>query len=69
MYCTPCRAIYGPLGVNARSVVGPVSKYVAGPLVSGCSNFKKDVLKGHNSSDGHKELIKYEVKINEAKIV
>ena len=32
-------------------------KYAAGPLVTGCSNMKKQALSGHDVSEVHKEAV------------
>jgi hypothetical protein len=54
MYCNICRAVYGPLAKKPKHTISAkFQKYVAGPLVVGCGNMKKIVLKGHEASEGH----------------
>ena len=59
MYCKPCRSTFSSLSKSKvkESISNPdkYSKYVGGPFVNGgCKNFKHDVLKGHEKSEGHK---------------
>jgi len=53
MYCLICRSIYGPFGKN-KPAPSAYAKYTGGPMVTGCTNFKVEVLNIHAASDGHK---------------
>ena len=54
MFCRPCRSSYGLLSVKKLPDGGAFKKYSTGPFVTGCHNFKLDIVKGHDLSEGHR---------------
>ena len=52
-YCRPCRAAYGDFSVRKLKLCPDIlSKYSKGAFVIGTANLKRDVLPGHDISEG-----------------